>query len=55
MGVETLRLDLKTPHPFDLKIPGHREGFAGNHLPADPNIYDGRWSNVGWLQELPSR
>ena len=19
----------------------------------DPNIYDGRWSNVGWLQELP--
>jgi molybdopterin-containing oxidoreductase family iron-sulfur binding subunit len=20
---------------------------------ADPNIYDGRWSNVGWLQELP--
>jgi MoCo/4Fe-4S cofactor protein with predicted Tat translocation signal len=20
---------------------------------TDPNIYDGRWSNVGWLQELP--
>jgi MoCo/4Fe-4S cofactor protein with predicted Tat translocation signal len=20
---------------------------------ADPNVYDGRWSNVGWLQELP--
>ena len=19
----------------------------------DPNIYDGRWSNIGWLQELP--
>ncbi len=19
----------------------------------DPNIYDGRWANVGWLQELP--
>ena len=19
----------------------------------DPNIYDGRWNNVGWLQELP--
>jgi MoCo/4Fe-4S cofactor protein with predicted Tat translocation signal len=19
----------------------------------DPNIYDGRWSNVGWLQEMP--
>ena len=19
----------------------------------DPNVYDGRWSNVGWLQELP--
>ncbi len=18
-----------------------------------PNVYDGRWSNVGWLQELP--
>jgi len=20
---------------------------------TDPNVYDGRWSNVGWLQELP--
>ena len=19
----------------------------------DPNVYDGRWANVGWLQELP--
>jgi molybdopterin-containing oxidoreductase family iron-sulfur binding subunit len=19
----------------------------------DPNVYDGRWSNIGWLQELP--
>ena len=19
----------------------------------DPNVYDGRWNNVGWLQELP--
>ncbi len=39
---------------------------SGNNVPAptpkdsieiifrpDPNIYDGRWTNVGWLQELP--
>jgi MoCo/4Fe-4S cofactor protein with predicted Tat translocation signal len=41
-------------------------GIAKNAVPApsskdaleiifrpDPNVYDGRWSNVGWLQELP--
>jgi molybdopterin-containing oxidoreductase family iron-sulfur binding subunit len=41
-------------------------GIAKNAIPApsskdaleiifrpDPNVYDGRWSNVGWLQELP--
>jgi molybdopterin-containing oxidoreductase family iron-sulfur binding subunit len=41
-------------------------GMAKNAVPApaskdvleiifrpDPNVYDGRWSNVGWLQELP--
>jgi molybdopterin-containing oxidoreductase family iron-sulfur binding subunit len=41
-------------------------GVISNKIPAptaigvleiifrpDPNVYDGRWSNVGWLQELP--
>ena len=45
--------------------PGSKVAFKGN-VPAptspdsleiifrpDPTIYDGRWSNVGWLQELP--
>ena len=45
---------------------GQAQGSGGAQVPApaakdaieiifrpDPNVYDGRWSNVGWLQELP--
>ena len=40
----TLKSQAPTPNPKDqLEI----------IFRPDPNIYDGRWSNVGWLQELP--
>jgi len=26
-----------------------------NRLPPDPSLYDGRFANVGWLQELPKQ
>jgi len=26
---------------------------TGSDVPADPTIYDGRFANNGWLQELP--
>jgi molybdopterin-containing oxidoreductase family iron-sulfur binding subunit len=32
--------------------PTPKEAFEVIFRP-DPNVYDGRWSNVGWLQELP--
>ncbi len=32
--------------------PSQKDSIEINFRP-DPNIYDGRWSNVGWLQELP--
>jgi molybdopterin-containing oxidoreductase family iron-sulfur binding subunit len=32
--------------------PSAKDSIEINFRP-DPNIYDGRWSNVGWLQELP--
>ena len=32
--------------------PSSKDVLEINFRP-DPNIYDGRWSNVGWLQELP--
>jgi molybdopterin-containing oxidoreductase family iron-sulfur binding subunit len=36
----------------DVPAPSHKDSLEINFRP-DPNIYDGRWSNVGWLQELP--
>ena len=40
--------------PFSSKIPAPlpKDSLEIIFRP-DPNIYDGRWSNVGWLQELP--
>jgi molybdopterin-containing oxidoreductase family iron-sulfur binding subunit len=51
---------------FTGKSSGSAQSLSGVQVPApsskdsieiifrpDPNIYDGRWSNVGWLQELP--
>ncbi len=32
--------------------PSHKDTLEIIFRP-DPNVYDGRWSNVGWLQELP--
>jgi molybdopterin-containing oxidoreductase family iron-sulfur binding subunit len=36
----------------DVPAPSHKDSLEIIFRP-DPNIYDGRWSNVGWLQELP--
>jgi MoCo/4Fe-4S cofactor protein with predicted Tat translocation signal len=51
---------------FTTKTSGSAQSLGGVQVPTpsskdsieiifrpDPNIYDGRWSNVGWLQELP--
>jgi MoCo/4Fe-4S cofactor protein with predicted Tat translocation signal len=51
---------------FTAKASGSAQSLGGVQVPTpsskdsieiifrpDPNIYDGRWSNVGWLQELP--
>ena len=39
---------------FEGEIPGPAPQEAIEIIfRPDPNVYDGRWSNVGWLQELP--
>jgi molybdopterin-containing oxidoreductase family iron-sulfur binding subunit len=42
------------PTPFGLNVPApsSKDSLEIIFRP-DPNIYDGRWANVGWLQELP--
>jgi molybdopterin-containing oxidoreductase family iron-sulfur binding subunit len=35
-----------------VSVPSQKDALEIIFRP-DPNIYDGRWSNVGWLQELP--
>ena len=40
------------PLPFKVPAPSPKESLEIIFRP-DPNVYDGRWSNVGWLQELP--
>jgi molybdopterin-containing oxidoreductase family iron-sulfur binding subunit len=35
-----------------IPLPSPKESLEIIFRP-DPNVYDGRWSNVGWLQELP--
>ena len=37
---------------FKIPTPAPKDSLEIIFRP-DPNIYDGRWSNVGWLQELP--
>jgi len=39
-------------YPIKVPAPSPKETLEIIFRP-DPNIYDGRWSNVGWLQELP--
>jgi molybdopterin-containing oxidoreductase family iron-sulfur binding subunit len=42
------------PTPYVLKVPAPSPKDALEIIfRPDPTIYDGRWSNVGWLQELP--
>jgi MoCo/4Fe-4S cofactor protein with predicted Tat translocation signal len=41
-----------TSHAAQVPAPNPKDQFEIIFRP-DPNIYDGRWSNVGWLQELP--
>jgi molybdopterin-containing oxidoreductase family iron-sulfur binding subunit len=39
---------------FEAKVPTPAQaGTFEIIFRPDPNVYDGRWSNVGWLQELP--
>jgi molybdopterin-containing oxidoreductase family iron-sulfur binding subunit len=40
------------PPPSKVPTPSSKDSIEIIFRP-DPNIYDGRWSNVGWLQELP--
>jgi len=48
----------RTPVPgkmrmsYDAPAPSSKDALEIIFRP-DPNVYDGRWSNVGWLQELP--
>jgi molybdopterin-containing oxidoreductase family iron-sulfur binding subunit len=37
---------------FKVSAPASKDSIEIIFRP-DPNVYDGRWSNVGWLQELP--
>jgi molybdopterin-containing oxidoreductase family iron-sulfur binding subunit len=41
-----------TPLPLQVPTPTPKGSLEIIFRP-DPNIYDGRWNNVGWLQELP--
>ncbi|MGA3262480.1 MAG: TAT-variant-translocated molybdopterin oxidoreductase [Terracidiphilus sp.] len=38
--------------PYQVPAPAPKDSLEIIFRP-DPNVYDGRWSNVGWLQELP--
>jgi molybdopterin-containing oxidoreductase family iron-sulfur binding subunit len=38
--------------PSNVPVPTPKDSIEIIFRP-DPNIYDGRWANVGWLQELP--
>jgi molybdopterin-containing oxidoreductase family iron-sulfur binding subunit len=37
---------------LDVPAPSSKDSLEIIFRP-DPNVYDGRWANVGWLQELP--
>ncbi len=42
---------MKLPQ-FKIPAPSPKDALEIIFRP-DPNVYDGRWANVGWLQELP--
>jgi molybdopterin-containing oxidoreductase family iron-sulfur binding subunit len=52
LGVPMMDIqDTVTPMP-KVPVPAPKDSLEIIFRP-DPNIYDGRWSNIGWLQELP--
>jgi len=48
----TVEASAKLPSVAPAPVPSSKDAFEIIFRP-DPNIYDGRYSNVGWLQELP--
>jgi molybdopterin-containing oxidoreductase family iron-sulfur binding subunit len=48
---QTAKAGTGTPVP-NVPAPSSKDALEILFRP-DPNVYDGRWSNVGWLQELP--
>ena len=48
---KTAKAGTGTPVP-KIPMPSPKDSLEIIFRP-DPNVYDGRWSNVGWLQELP--
>jgi molybdopterin-containing oxidoreductase family iron-sulfur binding subunit len=48
---KTAKAGTGTPVP-NVPAPSAKDSLEIIFRP-DPNVYDGRWSNVGWLQELP--
>jgi molybdopterin-containing oxidoreductase family iron-sulfur binding subunit len=44
--------DIFLKGPSTIPAPSPKDAIEIIFRP-DPNVYDGRWSNVGWLQELP--
>jgi molybdopterin-containing oxidoreductase family iron-sulfur binding subunit len=48
---KTAKAGTGTPVPM-VPAPSPKDALEIIFRP-DPNVYDGRWSNVGWLQELP--
>jgi molybdopterin-containing oxidoreductase family iron-sulfur binding subunit len=51
----TIPISAFIPQPSSrLKIPAPSSADSVEIIfRPDPNVYDGRWANVGWLQELP--
>ena len=50
LGVNGTKLSSKVPTPSPKDTTGNTVEII---FRPDPNVYDGRWANVGWLQELP--
>jgi len=52
VAVSTTAFIMRSSSQFKVPTPSSKDSLEIIFRP-DPNIYDGRWSNVGWLQELP--
>jgi MoCo/4Fe-4S cofactor protein with predicted Tat translocation signal len=51
-GISLVADQSEKAYKFNIPTPLSKQTLEIIFRP-DPNIYDGRWSNVGWLQELP--